>query len=113
MGNLVKAPEIKTQISRVIHLDFIADEAPPNFEVSRGATHLEVVDIDNQEDPEPFVPETAPPGFDGLETDRNQVGLAVLLPVTPRVRVAVKGEQEWANGVGDGRVPMGGPLVPR
>ena len=58
------------------------------------------------------MPKTATPRLNGFEPHAHEVSLTMLFPVAPRVGVTVQGEEQWAHGIDNCRVPMRGPLMP-
>ena len=89
-----------------------ADECPAGGHDVRRAGHLEIVHIDREEQVELGVEEAGAPIGDGLETHRPEVRFTMLLPVTPRIWVAIESQHQRADRITK-TGPRFGPLVTR
>ena len=112
LGDLMEATKIEANIGGLIHLDALSDTPPALCQLVRRATQFEVIDVNDQEKTEILMPKTAAPRLDGFEPHAHKVSLTMLFPVAPRVGVTVQGEEQWAHGIDNCRVPMRGPLMP-
>ena len=75
------------------------NKLPPFGHVLLRPCHLEIVNIDDQEQLQFWVPIAAAPFLDRGETNPEEVILTVSFPITPRVRMPVKSEAQGDNRV--------------
>ena len=91
LEDLVDASEVLGQRCRVVSDDSLTDKGPALRQAAEWSCHFEVVDVHHKREVQLGVVERAAPVGDCDETLREQVLLAVLLPVPPRIGVPVEG----------------------
>ena len=100
LGDNVLTSQEPSSWLRVTHVHLLPDFLPHLWEELLGPGHLEVVNIDNQEDAILVEVATAPTRIfpDWLETELDEAGITMLFPASARVGVAVKGFLEQEHG---------------
>jgi hypothetical protein len=106
----VIAAEIFAAWGRVLRLQSLAYECPALSQIVARSAHLEVVDVDNQEELEGGVPEARSPLRNRDETDGLELALTMPFPVSPTIGVPVQRKYERAYWVLHPS-PGGGPTV--
>ena len=71
----------------------------PNTHQSFGTRKLEIVDVDDQEHLPLLMPEAAPPFIDRREPNGFEVAFTMSLPVSPRIRMTIKGKDKRTDKV--------------
>ena len=97
---LVLAVHVFAKRLRVTHFDVPPEGGPTLAKIGKRAGHLEVVDRDDQNETEFRVKEAARPILNWPPAALSGGPVELLLPVPARVRMAVKGQDQAANGVG-------------
>jgi hypothetical protein len=103
---LVLAAQVFAKRLRVTHFDVPPEGGPTRAKIGKRARHLEVVDIDDQNEAELRVKEAARPIFNWPPAALSGGPVELLLPVPARIGMAVKGQDQAAHGVGQ---PTFGP----
>jgi hypothetical protein len=85
----VSAAEIETGRLRIPHTQKGADETPTFRNRRRWPRKLEVVNIDNEEQAQGWMPVARLPRIDGLKTMLFERLVAVTFPKPPGIRVAI------------------------
>jgi len=97
--DVMVAAEVFPQRGGILHANVATDQRPPLRQRLGWTSHLEVIDIHNQEQSKFGMGVTGAPIRDGKETDTEQVLMAMFFPVSPRIRVTVQRKFEGADGV--------------
>ena len=90
---------IFTDCERVVSPYTTTDGIPTLFHQSLGIRKLEIVDVDDQEHLPLVMPEAAPPLIDRREPDGFEVAFTMSLPVSPRIRMTIKGKDKKTDRV--------------